>query len=200
MQRERTMAEPNKATRENLSPQPVLDQLLPLRSCLRFFRQRVLGESAWLNGILIDASHELLLLQMVSNDIYLNGYQIIRRRDISHIEFPIPHEAFILKALALRDQRPSHPGHINLTTMESALKSIARLSDLVIIHQEITDPDMCWVGHIKKLDNELLQLRTITPDAVLVNHCDDYDTECITRVEFDSAYTQALWQVCTSNA
>lgn len=175
--------------------QPVLDQLLPL-SCLRCFRQKVQGVSAWCNGILMDVSQELLLLQMVNNDIHLNGYQVIRRRDISHIEYPIPHEAFILKALELRDQQPSHPGLINLDSMESALKSIARLSPLVVVHQEITDPDIRWIGHIQKLDNELLQLRNISPDAVLESGHVQHDTENITRVEFGDAYTRALWQVC----
>ena len=171
---------------------------LPLRNCLRFFRQKVHGASAWCNGIVIDSSDQLLLLQMISSDIYLNGYQIIRRRDITHIEYPIPHEAFVLKALELRGQQPSHPGHIDLNSMECALRSIARLSPLVVIHQEITDPGLYWIGQIQKLDNELLQLRNISPDAVLERGYDQHDTESITRVEFGSAYATALWQVCNA--
>ena len=174
-----------------------IENLLPY-NCLRIFRQKVQGASAWCNGIVIDSSDKLLLMQMISSDIYLNGYQIIRRRDISHIEYPIPHETFVLKALALRDQQPSHPGHIDLHSMEAALRSIARLSPLVVIHQEITDPGLYWIGQIQKLDNEVLHLQNISPDAVLESGYEQHDTENITRVEFESAYAKALWQVCNT--
>ncbi len=175
--------------------QPSQDMLLPLGSCIRFFRQKVEGESAWTSGILVDASRELLLLQVVSNQITLDGYRIILRRDVSHIERPAPQQEFLFKALTLRNQNPSHPGAINLHSMETALKSIARLSPLATIHQEITDPGFCWIGRIHKVDNELVSLQCMTQDAVLEQGYDLYDTERITRVDFGGAYEDALWQV-----
>ena len=175
------------------------DRLLPLGSCIRFFRQRVQGEAAWITGILLDASHELLLLQTVSDQIYLDGYRILRRRDISHIERPAPQQEFLMKTLELRDQQPVHPGQINLRSMETALKSISRLSPLVTVYQDITDPDFCWIGRIHKVDNELLSLRCISPDAALEKTFDTFDTERITRIDFGSAYQDALWRVYSAD-
>ncbi|CAM3471773.1 hypothetical protein [Parendozoicomonas haliclonae] len=183
---------------EQLAPdfqQTVQDRLLPLGSCIRFFRQKVFGEGAWVTGILLDASRELLLLQTISDQINLDGYQVLRRRDISHIERPAPQQEFLMKALSLRNQKPTHPGQINLNCMETALKSISRLSPLVTIRQEITDPDFCWIGRIHKVDNECLFMQSISPEALLERGSDTYDTELITRVNFGGAYEDALWQV-----
>ena len=171
------------------------DKLLPLHSCIRIFRQKVEGDDAWTSGILMDASRDLLLLQVISDQISLNGYQIIRRKDISHIERPAPQQEFIRKALELRGETPKHPGIINLESMASALKTASRLSPLLTIHQEITDPSVCWIGRFNKIDNDLLYLQCITPDATFEAGYDMYDIENITRFDFGGAYEDALWQV-----
>ncbi len=171
------------------------DKLLPLHSCIRIFRQKVEGDCAWTSGILLDASRELLLLQVISDQINLNGYQVIRRKDISHIERSAPHREFIMKALEIRDQIPSHPGIINIESMTSALKTVSRLSPLVTLHQEITDPSVCWIGRLNKVDDDLAYLQCITPEATLESCHDTYDIERITRIDFGGAYEDALWQV-----
>ncbi len=181
-------------------PQPAEPrQLLPLHSCIRVFRQRIEGEAAWISGILLDASQNYLLLQVISDQITLNGYQIIRRRDISHIERPAPQQNFILKALALRCQTPRHPGIINMKSMRTILKSVSRLSPLITIHQEITDPSICWIGKIFKVNDDLLHLHCITPEAAFESSYDTFDVEGVTRIDFGGAYEDALWQVFKSS-
>ena len=137
----------------------------------------------------------LLLLQVISDQITLNGYQVIRRCDISHIERPAPQHHFILKALELREQSPRHPGIINLESMATVLKSISRLSPLVTIHQEITDPSVCWIGKVSKISDDLLFMHCINPDASFESSYDTYDIEGITRIDFGGSYEDALWQV-----
>ncbi len=195
MAKETTTAAPTTARTPTKPCSQGGDQLLPLHSCIRIFRQRVEGDDAWICGILMDASRDLLLLQTVSNQIHLNGYQIIRRRDISHIERPAPQHEFINKALKLRGQTPRHPGALNLESMSKALKSSTRLSPLVTIHQEITDPSVCWIGRIHRINDDLLTLQSMTPEAQLESFQDEYDVENITRIEFGGAYEDALWQV-----
>ena len=171
------------------------DQLLPLHSCIRIFRQRMEGDDAWTSGILMDVSRELLLLQVISDQINLNGFQIIRRSDISHIERPIPQQDFLMKALKLRGQEPQHPGIINLDSIEKALRTVARLKPLVTVYQEITDPSVCWIGRMNKIDNDLLYLQCISPEARLEGSLDMFDIESITRIDFGGSYEDALWQV-----
>lgn len=171
------------------------DKLLPLHSCIRIFRQRVEGEDAWTSGILMDASRDLLLLQVISDQIDLNGFQIIRRSDISHIERPVPQQEFLMKALKLKKQEPRHPGIINLDSMQKALRTAARLSPLITVHQEITDPSVCWIGRLNKIDNDLLYLQCMSPDAKFESSLDMFDVESITRIDFGGAYEDALWQV-----
>ena len=171
------------------------DQLLPLHSCIRIFRQRVEGDDAWTSGILLDASRDLLLLQVISDQINLNGFQVIRRSDISHIERPVPQQEFLMKALKLRGQEPRHPGIINISSMKKALKTVARLCPLMTVHQEITDPSVCWVGRMNKLDDDLLYLQCMSPEASLEDSLDMFDVESITRIDFGGSYEDALWQV-----
>lgn len=145
-------------------------------------------------GYVVTAASELIALQLVSNEILLNGYTVLRRADVSDFHVPAPYAPFQSAALELRAEIPQTDIAIDLSSIEGALRSISRLSECLTIHIEERDSDVCYIGRVTQWFDDRFELSHLTP-AARWEDSDIYAYSDITRIDFAGLYEDALMLV-----
>lgn len=135
---------------------------------------------------------DLLLLAVISDDIWFNGFALVRIDDISELESPHEHADFVEEALRLRDESVAPAPAISLADIASAVRTAGRLFPLVVIHREEVEPETCRIGRVLKVTKESLSLLEIGPDAEWEDEPSSIALDEITRVDFGGGYEDAL--------
>lgn len=156
-------------------------------------------ESSYLDAYLLDASESLVLLQVVTERIDFDGYDVVRCEDISRA-VRSPRAAYVEKALALKRLRPKKPKRIALESTAALLESVNAAHPLFVIHRERKAPDVCEVGQLVDVGPRSYRIRWISPDAVLETKPRRYDLGDVTRVQFDNGYEKTLAMVAAAEA
>ena len=134
--------------------------------------QRVIGvwrkrlDKHVIRGVVLASTSDLALLHLLDDGIRLDGYSVIRTRDITRLDLLLPRAEFYYEALRLRKQCPRNPRGIDLSDLTTVITSAGKAYPLVTVHPERKQPGICWIGrplHIEKRD---LVLAYITPGAM----------------------------------
>jgi hypothetical protein len=180
----------------------VIPDTLELRAMLTSARtQRTLVrvkssvETGWADGFVVDVGRDFILLCLVADLIVYNGFQAVRLADLSEVQAPGPHAGFVESALALRKEtRPPDP-QVDLSSLESLLRSASATFDVVTIHREIVDPGVCYIGAVEAIGKEGATLRVLDSDARWDEEREIVPLADITRVDFGGLYEAALLSV-----
>ncbi len=142
-------------------------------------------------GYVVDASEEFLLLQLVDDRISLNGYSLLRICDITQLDTEVDHARFIEKALEIRKKTVKQPMLVDLTDINTVIKSIDQNFPLLTLHRESINPDECWIGSLDSLGEKTVTINEMSPDAKW-SGSKRINIDEITRIDFDGGYETAL--------
>jgi len=156
-----------------------------------FVRLRRRFEESPTRGYVIEVDPRWFLLGLVSDCIWLNGYQCFRVQDTRKIEAD-PYAAFEEAALRKRGERRPRNPRVSVVSIEDLLLSAGRAFPLVTIHRERVDPDVCWIGRVLGVERGRVSLLEINPDATWDKRPHEYRMGEITRVDFGGDYENAL--------
>jgi hypothetical protein len=152
-------------------------------------------EAGHIISFVLVATGELLLLAVVSDEIWLDGFTVLRTADLTDVKVPTPHHDFQQKALELRGESPTVP-EIDMTSIVTIIRSAADWFPLITVHCEVRFADCCYIGRVLDVDDERLLLTIIDPDARWdLEEPDQFLIEDITRVDFGGQYEDALYRV-----
>jgi hypothetical protein len=155
---------------------------------IRFERQ---FEETGVRGYVLDVGAKFFLLQLVSDRIRFDGFECFRISDVRGLQ-PDPHAGFVEAALAKREPpRPPHPA-IDLSSVERMILTAGSAFQLVAVHTELADPDVCWIGQVAHARRGKVWLREIGPDAVWHDDLRPHRVGAITRLSFGGDYEGAL--------
>ena len=157
-------------------------------------------DSRHIHGFVVGESAELILLQVLSDRVDLDGYTAIRKADVSERSREFARRDFCLKALALKRLRPVAPKHLDLSSVPSFLKSVDRNYPLFAIHRERVASDQCEIGRLRLSSGSTYALRWITPEATWADDEEVYRYSDVTRVDFDGEYENTLALVARHGA
>lgn len=149
-------------------------------------------------GYVVGAGADLILLQALDPNLYLNGYSVIRVADIDQFRELDDHDSFAHRALKLRNISPTPLPAVSLESIETALRSAAELYPLLSIHCEQIDNEVCFIGQLESLTETDLTLKLIDPGANW-DETKTFDLLDITKIDFGGAYEDALWLVAQQN-
>ncbi len=165
-----------------------LQEMLDRRQLVRFSRR---FEKSFVRGYVREVGPQFFLLALVSDRIWFDGFECFRNSDISNLR-PDPYAAFVEAALKKRGARTPKKPRLKLTSIEELLLSATRFFPLITIHCEQVDPDVCWIGQVKRVERGRVSLLGIRPDASWDTEPEDYRASEITRVSFGGDYENAL--------
>lgn len=143
-------------------------------------------------GRVIGVGAELVLMQAISDGMDFAGFSVFRLQDISRVEVPHAHEAFVASALRLRGEVAEAPPTVDLSSWAGVVRGLGRHSPLVTIHREEVEPDLCSIGHVRSVDAERVGLIEIDPDADWDDEISEIALSEITRVDVGGPYEEAL--------
>lgn len=148
-------------------------------------------------GYVLGMGPGFVLVSVVNDRIWLDGFECFRRPDIIAIEDE-RNSAFIEAALVQRGETNPETSAISLASIEDLLETAGRAFRLVTIHCEEVDPEVCYIGNILEIANGNLLMREITPAAEWDAELQRHSTADITRVAFGADYEEALALVAPS--
>jgi hypothetical protein len=135
---------------------------------------------------------ELLLLALISDDIWFNGFAVVRIADISELESPHDYAEFVEEALRMREESVTTAPAVSLADIGSAVRTAGRLFPVVVIHREEVEPETCRIGRVVKVTKDSVTILEIGPDAEWEAEPSTWALAEITRVEFGGGYEEAL--------
>lgn len=164
------------------------------RKMVLCYRTCLDGDDCFDRGYVVDATESYALLHVVDDRIELDGYVVLRIEDITEVTCEFASLKFIEKALAIRRMQPERPALVDLTSMESVLRSIDEHFPLLVVHREEVSDDECWIGSLDTVSDKTFTFNAMDPEANW-NGAKRFRFEEVTRVEFDGGYETALAQV-----
>ena len=143
-------------------------------------------------GFVLGISSKLVLLQSLSDRIDLDGYEVMRLRDIVEVDADYTARKFHETALRLKKVFPASPPVINLESIPRAISSAQSCFGVVVIHREFESPDECEIGQVIFETDKKYRLRWLTPEATWIDDGRRYPFKEITRLEFGTEYARTL--------
>jgi hypothetical protein len=150
------------------------------------------GADDSIGGYVVDITDELAVLHELSNDITLDGYSVVRVRDVEDVA-PRGDDYFGARALQLLGLDPVTP-NLDASSVSSVLRGLQQQDELVTIHVEKVAPDVVYIGKVERVEDVGVLLRLIGSDAEWLEPT-FYDFREITRISFGGRYEAALLMV-----
>jgi hypothetical protein len=168
----------------------LIEDFIRTRELVDFRRAQIKADD--LRGFALRASDSLILLQIVSDDVYLNGFSIIRSEDITFLRWG--NQTLRSWQDALPDNKSSASPSVDVESWESAIASILQIERLITFNLEAADHDACYIGRNVTLEQGVVVADEIHTDG----KCDGQFTlrlEDVTRVDFGQAYERGLERI-----
>jgi hypothetical protein len=153
-------------------------------------------EDGYIIGFIVGETEEYYIISLVSEDIYLNGWTIIRKLHVSHIEYEFESKEFIEKAISIRKEKPhSILVNMNIKSLKCILDSIKNSFDLVSLAREIICPDEVIIGSIQSIDSRKVNILCMDTNANYELTSEEILLADITTICVGSGYLNALMSV-----
>jgi hypothetical protein len=169
-----------------------LKAALTKHQLVRVTRSRI--EDGYMDGRVVAVGGELVVLNLVSDDLVMNGYIALRLADITSVKAPAPHAAFIEKVLVARSQRDAPLALAQPISWWSILETAAVGWPLVAIHKEDEESGTILIGQIiGSTSSEAVSLRLLSADGRWKgSRAQRVALNDVSRIDFGGLYEEAL--------
>lgn len=149
-------------------------------------------EDGWADGYVEGIGKDFFVLGLIDKSIRFDGYNCFRLRDVTKCVSPAPHANFLQTALKKQKlKRPDFKAW-ELSSLSTLLESAAKRFPLLTIHLESDEAQVCYIGKLQTVSADQMTLLEVTPDGKWEARPRHYDLSHVTRVDFGSAYEEAL--------
>jgi hypothetical protein len=147
-------------------------------------------------GYVAGVGREFFLLWVVGDAITYDGLYVMRHRDVTELEAPDKHHAFMQKALALKQLTPRLPGGMPLDAIRETVQAAARLAPVLGIHVDSEDEaEVCYIGRLVGVEEDGFTLQEISPDAEWLREASFFGWDEVSTISLDDGYAQSLLAV-----
>lgn len=144
------------------------------------------------DGFAVGLGRRWVALALLSDRIVLDGWGLVRLKDIQAVKvYPDP-DSFAARALRHRSQWPPVAPPVDLDDTAAAITSAAEVTPLLTVHEEFYRPDVCWIGKVRSVDDTKLKLHEVDSEASWRRKVSTIDLDSITRLDLGGGYAEAL--------
>jgi hypothetical protein len=167
-----------------------LDRLLDRAALAKF--ERTIPGCEVLHGFVVGRSPSLVLLHVV-REFHLDGYSLIRFRDLEAIRCGQKEKFFqkMLRAEGVTDE-VGVKGRVSLASMASALKGLARVERVVSVECETADEEQFYAGKISEVSGKTAAMRTFDPLGKWDRKLEEIAVSAITLLSWDTEYLRVF--------
>jgi hypothetical protein len=178
---------------------PILRAAEASGEMVRIGRHRLEPRTAYSEGFVVGVSGELVMLHALSDRLDLDGYEIVRLRDITECTADFERRGVYEAALRLKGCHPRPVAGIRLDGIEAAIESVDSLFPVIVLHRERVAPHEVAIGRVAATQRSGVRLRWLSPSA---EWCDDatlYRYASITRIGFAGEYETTLARLAAAS-
>lgn len=147
-------------------------------------------------GYIGGVGREFILLWVVGDCLTDDGIYVMRHRDITELESPERHHAFMAKALALKGIAPRLPQGFPLDSVRDAVAAAGAMSTLIGVHVDTEEEEeVCYLGHLTSMDDDGFYLQELSPDAEWMRQPSFFAWDEVSTLSMDDGYAQSLLAV-----
>ncbi|TAL74934.1 MAG: hypothetical protein EPN56_11875 [Rhodanobacter sp.] len=147
-------------------------------------------------GYIGGVGREFILLWVLGDNLTDDGIYIMRHRDITELEAPERHHAFMAKALALRGVKPRLPQGFPLDSVQDVVHAAGAMLPVIGVHVDTEEEEeVCYIGHLVNSDDEGFYLQELSPDAEWMRQASFFGWDEVSTLSLDDGYAQGLLAV-----
>ncbi|GAA1405961.1 hypothetical protein AUR04nite_16700 [Glutamicibacter uratoxydans] len=137
-------------------------------------------------AIVLQISQGWVLLAVLRDGGYFNGYTLVRLGNISRVVF----SRTFLPFLRTQDfWPPANPWKsLDLAAEQAFLSRLAELNSVLSIHEEVREPDKLWIGTVDRWKKNSFWFHCIDPDGTWSETLIKVRYEHLTRVDVHDDY------------
>jgi hypothetical protein len=145
-----------------------------------------------IDGYIVGCSDNLVVVHRRSDRMDLDGYLIVRLRDVRTIQREFPRHAFFERAFQLKTVAPVDPGLRDISDIPTALRSVAERFPLVVLSCDRKYPNEVQIGQPTEYLKTRFRIRCIDPGADWYADEDVFTYSDIVSMEFGGEYEATL--------
>ncbi|PWK92531.1 hypothetical protein [Fulvimonas soli] len=147
-------------------------------------------------GYVGGVGREFFLLWVVGDGITYDGLYVMRHRDVTELEAPDKHHAFMEKALALKHLLPRPPRGFPLDSIREVVQAAGSMAPVIGVHVDSEDEsEVCYIGRLVGVEEDGFNLQEITPDAEWLREPSFFAWDEVSTLSIEDGYAQALLAV-----
>jgi hypothetical protein len=142
-------------------------------------------------GFIIDFNEEYLVLKKFTTESLFDGISVLRRDDISRINWGGNDIESTFKLIYKKDYE-SEIQHVNLESIETIIKSVYEIFNHITLYIQDIDGTICLIGQVEEMDDETLILDSFGTRSTLDRKHLMISMSDITRVDAGGIYEKNL--------
>ena len=147
-------------------------------------------------GYVGGVGREFFLLWVVGDGITYDGMYVMRHRDVSELEAPDKHHAFMEKALKLKQLLPRTPRGFPLDSIREVVQAAGRIAPVIGVHVDSEDEaEVCYIGRLVGVEEDGFTLQEISPDAEWLREASFFGWDEVSTISMEDGYAQSLLAV-----
>ena len=147
-------------------------------------------------GYVGGVGREFILLSVVGDSLTDDGIYVMRHRDITELEAPERHHAFMAKALELKGIAPRLPHSFPLDSIRDVVQAAGAMSPVIGVHVDTEEEEeVCYIGHLARADDDGFYLQELSPDAEWMRQASFFAWDEVSTISIGDGYAEALLAV-----
>ncbi|WP_431046336.1 hypothetical protein [Roseateles sp. L2-2] len=152
-------------------------------------------------GVLLVDAPGLVVVSEISGSLDPDGFCFLPRSDIVAIEEDFEHLDFHEAAASVWGRVESDiPGLDLQGGYFELMQSISREQTLIAVHPEATDPDICFVGTVRRVLSDRIGFTTLSSKGIWVPETQTIKIDEITKIELATRYLRSLQGVIAARS
>jgi hypothetical protein len=168
-----------------------LNNLQGTESLVDIRRDPIAGST---RGFVAAVTAEFVVLSLVGDECHFDGTGIIRTEDVTLVRWDDDVLRSWTRILAESPSAPESVRHIDLTSWESIVRSVAAREHMVTFHRELVDGGVYHIGTKIAVLSECFTAEEVTVEGTIDGKF-ALPLEDLTRIDFGSGYERALWRM-----
>jgi hypothetical protein len=147
-------------------------------------------------GYVGGVGREFILLWVIGDGLTDDGIYVMRHSDITELEAPEAHHAFMAKALALKGITPNLPHGFPLDSIRDAVKAAGAMAPVMGVYVDSEEAgEVCYIGRLARIEDDGFYLQELSPDAEWMRQASFFAWDEVSTLCIGDGYAQALLAV-----
>lgn len=150
-------------------------------------------------GFVLDFNDEFTLIQLFDRNYFnIDGYCVFKNESVKKIRVYDEEEYFLHEVVKKKKIEPKLIPEVLIESWETILQTVNDNFNLIGIESELIYKNQLNIGILKKFGKKKFSLIEIHTDANWDDSPTKYEFKDLTKVAFDSAYINTLWEISES--